>query len=120
MGHAVQRVWYLLDHGCLMCGRIPTDEDAWLWKKWKTEVNMDSLQEGGFPPFLVENKDDAYKAFTLAGMMCVFSNEAPLSDTGTLEEGLVGLVTLPKGAELSNAGTPEQDMVVPVNPSKVA
>ena len=77
-----------------MRGRIPPDEDAWLFRKWKTEVDVDSLLQATLPPGPFEDEVDSYEAFVLAGRV----------------------------SELSNAATPEQDAVVPVlaTPSNVA
>ena len=77
-----------------MRGRIPPDEDAWLYRKWKTEVDMDSLLQATLPRGPVEDEVDSYEVFVLAGRV----------------------------SELSNAATPEQDAVVPVlaTPSNVA
>ena len=69
-----------------MRGRIPLDEDAWLYRKWKTEVDMDSLLQATLPPGLVEDEVDSCEAFILAGRV----------------------------RKLSNAATPEQDVVVSV------
>ena len=39
------------DHGRMpMRGRIPADEEAWLYHKLKTEVDMDSLLQETLPP----------------------------------------------------------------------
>ena len=95
-----------------MCGRILDDEDTWLRKKWKTEVNVDSLLEATLPPGLVEDKVDTYEALVLAGRVSALSNEVPsLFD----EED-----SPPRVAEPLDACTPEQDTVVLVTPSKVA
>ena len=77
-----------------MRGRIPPDEDAWLYRKWQTEVDVDSLLQATLPPGPVEDEVDSYEALVLAGRV----------------------------SELSNTATPEQDAVVPVlaPPSNVA
>ena len=77
-----------------MRGRIPPDEDAWLYRKWKTEVDVDSLLQATLPPGPVEDEVGSYEALVLAGRV----------------------------SDLSNAATPEQDAVVPVlaTPSNVA
>ena len=36
---------------CPMRGRIPPDEDAWLYRKWQTEVDVDSLLQATLPPW---------------------------------------------------------------------
>ena len=79
---------------CPMRGRIPPDEDAWLYRKWQTEVDVDSLLQATLPPGPVEDEVDSYEALVLAGRV----------------------------SELSNTATPEQDAVVPVlaPPSNVA
>ena len=38
-----------------MRGHIPDDEDAWLYNKWKAEVDVDSLMQGTLPPGPVED-----------------------------------------------------------------
>ena len=77
-----------------MRGRIPPNEDAWLYRKWKAEVDVDSLLQATLPLGPVEDEVDSYEAFVLASRV----------------------------SELSNAATPEQDAVVPVlaTPSNVA
>ena len=77
-----------------MRGRIPRDEDAWLYHRWKTEVDVDSILQATLPPSPVEDEVDSYEASVLVGRV----------------------------SELSNAGTPEQDAVVPLLaiPSNVA
>ena len=77
-----------------MRGRILPDEDAWLYRKWKTEVDVDSLLQTTLPPGPVGDEVDSYEALVPAGRV----------------------------SELSNAATPEQDAVVPVlaTPSDVA
>ena len=93
-------------------GRIPATEDAWLYNKWKTEVDVDSLLQATLPPSPVENEVDRYEALVLTGRMSGLSNEAPsLFD----EED-----SPPRVGEPFDAGTPEPDAIVPVTPSKVA
>ena len=75
-----------------MRGRIPPHEDAWLYRKWKAEVDVDSLLQATLPPGPVEDEVDSYEAFQLAGRV----------------------------SELSNAATPEHDAVVPVAKSLIA
>ena len=79
---------------CPMRGRIPPDEDAWLYRKWKTEVDVDSLLQATLPPGPIEDEVHSYEAF----------------------------VTVSRVSELSNAATPEHYVVVPVlaTPSNVA
>ena len=95
-----------------MRGRIPDDEDVWLYKKWKTEVNVDSLLEATLPPGLIEDEVGTYVALVLVGWVSELSNEAP----SLLDEE----ASPPRVAEPLDAGTPEQDIVVTVTPSKVA
>ena len=71
---------------CPMRGRIPPNEDVWLYRKWKTEVDVDSLLQATLPPGPAEDEVDSYEAFVLAGRV----------------------------SEVSNAATPEQDAVLPV------
>ena len=61
---------------CPMRGRIPPDEDAWLYRKWKTEVDVDSLLQATLPHGLVEDEVDSYEAFVLAGRVSELSNAA--------------------------------------------
>ena len=50
-----------------MRGRIPADEEAWLYHKSKTEVDVDSLLQATLPPGPVEDEVDTYVALGLAG-----------------------------------------------------
>ena len=50
-----------------MRGRIPLDEDAWLYRKWQTEVDVDSLLQATLPPGPMEDEGDSYEALVLAG-----------------------------------------------------
>ena len=79
---------------CPMRGCIPLDENAWLYRKWKTEVEVDSLLQATLPPGPIEDEVDSYEALVLASRV----------------------------SDLSNATTPEQDVVVLVlaTPSSVA
>ena len=43
-----------------MRGRIPADEEAWLYHKLKTEVDVDSLLQETLPPGPVEDVVDTY------------------------------------------------------------
>ena len=43
-----------------MRGRIPRDEDVWLYRKWKTEVDVDFLLQATLPPDPVEDEVDSY------------------------------------------------------------
>ena len=49
-----------------MRGRITADEDAWLYHKWKPEVDMHSLMQATLPPGPVEDEVDTYEALALA------------------------------------------------------
>ena len=49
-----------------MRGRITADEDAWLYHKWKPEVDVYSLLQATLPPGLVEDEVDTYEALALA------------------------------------------------------
>ena len=57
-----------------MRGCLPLDEDAWLCRKWKTQVDVDSLLQATLPPGRVEDEVDSYKVFVLAGMVSGLSN----------------------------------------------
>ena len=59
-----------------MRGRIAADEDAWLYHKWKPEVDVDSLLQATLPPGLVEDEVDTYEALALAGRVSELSNKA--------------------------------------------
>ena len=50
-----------------MRGRIPADEEAWLYHKSKTEVDMDSLLQATLPPGPVEDEGGTYAALGLVG-----------------------------------------------------
>ena len=54
-----------------MQGCIATDEDAWLYHKWKPEVDVDSLLQATLPPGLVEDEVDTYEALVLAGTVSI-------------------------------------------------
>ena len=49
-----------------MQGCIPADEDAWLYHKSKTEVDVDSFLQALLPPRPVEDEVDTYAALGLA------------------------------------------------------
>ena len=55
-----------------MRGRITADEDAWLYHKWKPEVDVDSLLQATLPPGPVEDEVDTYEALALAGRVMSF------------------------------------------------
>ena len=59
-----------------MQGRITTDEDVWLYHKWKPEVDVDSLVQATLPPGPVEDEVDTYKALALASTVSELSNKA--------------------------------------------
>ena len=59
-----------------MQGRIPADEDAWLYHKSKTEVYVDSLLQATLLPGPVEDGVDTYAALGLAGRVSELSNAA--------------------------------------------
>ena len=59
-----------------MQGRITADEDAWLYHKWKTEVDVDSLVQATLAPSPVEDEEDTYEALALAGGVSELSNKA--------------------------------------------
>ena len=49
-----------------MRGRIPADEETWLYHKLKIEVDVDSLLQETLPPGPVEHGVDTYAALGLA------------------------------------------------------
>ena len=59
-----------------MRGCITADEVAWLYHKWKPEVDVDSLWQATLPPGPVENEVDTYEALALAGRVSELSNAA--------------------------------------------
>ena len=61
-----------------MRGCITADEDAWLYHKWKPEVDVDSLLQAILPPGPVENEVDTYEALALAGRVSELTNAATL------------------------------------------
>ena len=61
-----------------MRGRITTDEDAWLYHKWKPEVDVDSLLQATLRPGPVEDEVDTYEALALASRVSELSNAATL------------------------------------------
>ena len=58
-----------------MRGRIPADEEAWLYHKLKTEVDVDSLLQEILPPGPVEDGVDTHAALGLAGRVSELSIE---------------------------------------------
>ena len=58
-----------------MRGRIPSDEEAWLYHKLKTEVDVDFLLQEALPPGPVEDGVDTYTALGLAGGVSELSIE---------------------------------------------
>ena len=58
-----------------MRGRIPADEEAWLYHKLKTEVEVDSLLQETLPPGPVEDGVDTYMALGLVGRVSELSIE---------------------------------------------
>ena len=58
-----------------MRGCIPGDEDASLYHRLKTEVDLDSLLQATSPPGLVEVDMDTYAALGLAGRVSELSIE---------------------------------------------
>ena len=61
---------------CPMRGRITADEHAWLYHKWKPEVDVDSLVQATLAPGPVEDEVDTYEALALAGRVSELSNAA--------------------------------------------
>ena len=61
---------------CPMRGCIADDEDAWLYHKWKPEVDVDSLLQATLPPGPVEDEVDTCEALVLAGRVSELSNKA--------------------------------------------
>ena len=59
-----------------MRGRIAADEDAWLYHKWKLEIDVDSLLPATLSPSLVEDEVNTYEALALAGRVSELSNKA--------------------------------------------
>ena len=52
--HALRRLWFCLTTvECLMRGRIRVEEDAWLYRKCRTEVDVDSVLQATLPPGLL-------------------------------------------------------------------
>ena len=60
---------------CPMRGRIPVDEEAWLYHKLKTEVEVDSLLQETLPTGPVEDGVDTYTTLGLAGGVSELSIE---------------------------------------------
>ena len=62
---------------CPVRGRIPTDEDAWLFfHKWKLEFDVDSFLQATLPPGPVEDEVDTPEALALASRVSKLSNAA--------------------------------------------
>ena len=94
-----------------MRGRIPADEDAWLYVKWKMEVYVDSLLQATLLLGPVEDEAKTYDALVLAG--CV----SELSNTATRHKDTVVLVLVApsKAAEPPETGiSEEEDTAIPV------
>ena len=58
-----------------MRGCIPTDEEAWLYHKLKTEIDVDSVLQETLPLGPVEDGVDTYAALGLAGRVSELSIE---------------------------------------------
>ena len=58
-----------------MRGRIPADEEAWLYHKWEMEVEVDSLLQANLPSSPVEDGVDTYAVLALAGRVSELSIE---------------------------------------------
>ena len=100
-----------------MQGRIPADEDAWLYKKWKRKVDVDSLVQATLLPGPVQNEVDTYEALVLADRVGALSNAA------TPEHHVVVpiLVTPSEVAKPSDAGiSEEEDTAIPVTVARMA
>ena len=59
-----------------MQGCITVDDDAWLYHKWKPEVDVDSPVQATLSPGPVEDEEDTYEALALAGRVSELSNTA--------------------------------------------
>ena len=59
-----------------MQGRITAIEDAWLYHKWKPEVDVDSLVQAFLPSGPVHDEVDTYEALARAGRVSELSNKA--------------------------------------------
>ena len=100
-----------------MRGRIPPDEDVWLYRKWKREVDVDCLLQATLPPNPVEDEVDSYEAFVLGGRVSELSNAATPE-----QDAMVPMLATPfNGAEPSDAGiSEEEDIAIPVAPAQMA
>ena len=104
--HALQRLWFCLTIvECPPRGRIPTDEDVWLYNKWKTEVGVDSLLQATLPRGPIEDEVDTYEALVLVGRVSELSNAATPKQDAVVDV----LVTPSKVAEQTNAGISEEE-----------
>ena len=102
---------------CPMRGRIPSDKDTWLYRKWKTEVDVDSLLQATLPPGAVEDEVDSYEAFVLASRVSELSNAA----TPEQDDVVPVLATLSNVAKPLDAGiSQEEDTTIPVAPARIA
>ena len=61
-----------------MRGRIPADEEVWLYHKSKTEIEVESLLQATLPPSPVEDEVDTYAVLGLAGRVSELSIEQKL------------------------------------------
>ena len=59
-----------------MQGGITANEDAWLYHKWKPEVDVDSFVQATLPPGPIEDEVDTYEALARAGRVSELSNKA--------------------------------------------
>ena len=99
-----------------MRGCIPHDEDAWLFRKWKTEVGVDSLLQATLPPGLVEDEEDSYEALVLAGRVSELSNAAPQEQDAVVPT----LATTSSIAKPSDGGiSKEEDTANPEAPARM-
>ena len=58
------------------CRRSTANEDAWLYHKFKPEVDVDSFRQAILPPGPVQDEVDTYEALALASTVSELSNKA--------------------------------------------
>ena len=63
-----------------MRGCIAADEDAWLYHKWKPEVDVDSILQVTLPPGPIVDEVVTCEALVLVGSVSELSNKATPPD----------------------------------------
>ena len=81
---------------CPIRGRIPANEETWLYYKLKTQVDVDFLLREQLPPGPVEDGVDTYVALGLAGRVSELSIQQKILHD-VLYKGKVACICLELG-----------------------